>query len=200
MALSFRKQLIADEKYESAGVFDVNNDGVLDIVSGAYWYEGPDFTARHYLGEVLPDGEYFDDFSTIPLDVNGDGYLDFVTGGWWGKLRWGENPGAKGGEWPEHVIAECGNVETTRAWDVDGDGQLEIVPNTPGGPLVVYKLVGPGKFAAHKISGRAAGARPRLRRHHRQRPRRLRPRQRLAGGAGGPLHGRSGSSIRTSTS
>ena len=73
MALSFRKQMIADERYESAGVFDVNNDGILDIVSGRYWYEGPDFQAQHIVGEVKADGEYFDDFSTIPMDINGDG-------------------------------------------------------------------------------------------------------------------------------
>lgn len=158
MPLKFRKVLIADERYESAGVFDVNNDGVLDIVSGAWWYEGPEFKKKHYIGEVKAYGEYFDDFSTIPLDVNGDGYLDYITGGWWGNtLRWRENPGPKEGEWPEHIIAECGNVETTRAWDVDGDGQVEIVPNTPGDPLVVYKLLtdaqgrGTGRFAAHTI-------------------------------------------------
>ena len=39
-----------------------------------------------------------------------------------------------------------GNVETTRAWDVDGDGTLDIVPNNPGHPLKYLKLVGPGKF------------------------------------------------------
>ena len=156
--LKWKKVLIADERYESAGVFDVNNDGILDIVSGAYWYEGPTFKKRHFIGEVQAIGEYYDDFSTIAMDVNGDGYLDFVTGGWWGDtLRWRENPGPKGGQWPEHIIARTGNVETTRAWDVDGDGQLEIVPNCPGGPLVVYKLVldaagkGTGQFAAHKI-------------------------------------------------
>jgi hypothetical protein len=88
------------------------------------------------------------------MDINGDGYLDFVTGGWWGNtIRWRENPGPAGGEWPEHVIAECGNVETTRAWDVDGDGHAEIVPNTPMGPLVVYKLASGdgGRFSSHNI-------------------------------------------------
>ncbi len=164
MPIKFRKVLIADERYESAGVFDVNNDGVPDIVSGAYWYEGPDFKQQHFIGAVKPDGEYYDDFSTIPLDVNGDGYMDFITGGWFGNtIRWRENPGAAGGEWPEHVIAETGNVETTRAWDVDRDGQLEIVPNTPGRPLVVYKLVtnaqgkGTGEFTSHVIFDRAQG-------------------------------------------
>jgi len=164
MPVKFEKRLIADERYESAGVFDVNNDGALDIVSGAYWYEGPEFRKQHFIGEVRAEGEYFDDFSTIPLDVNGDGYMDFITGGWWGNtLRWRENPGPKGGEWAEHIIAECGNVETTRAWDVDGDGQVELVPNTPGGPLVAYKLLtdaagkGTGRFASRTLLGAPQG-------------------------------------------
>jgi len=163
-SLKFRKIQISDERYEAAGAFDVNNDGVLDIVSGAYWYEGPEFKKRHRVGDVPAQDEYFDDFSTIPLDINGDGYTDFITGGWWGKtIRWRENPGTPDKEWSEHVIAECGNVETTRAWDVDGDGIVEIVPNTPGNPLVVYKLAvddrgkGTGTFAAHKIYDKPQG-------------------------------------------
>lgn len=152
MPIHWKKKLIALERFESAGVFDVNGDGQLEIVSGAYWYEKPDVATQHPVGPVAAFGEYYDDFSTIPMDVNGDGRLDFITGGWWGNtLRWRENPGDPKAEWPEHIIAETGNIETTRAWDVDGDGQLEIVPNTPGGPLVVYKRIGPGRFAAHKI-------------------------------------------------
>lgn len=158
MPLHFRRVLIADERYESAGIFDVNNDGILDIVSGAFWYEGPDFRKRHPVGEVQAVGEYFDDFSTIPVDVNGDGRMDFITGGWWGNtLRWRENPGVPGQPWPEHFIAETGNIETTRAWDVDRDGDLEFVPNCPGGPLRVFKLEreaqgrGTGRFSEHTL-------------------------------------------------
>lgn len=164
MPLKFRKIVVSEETYETAGLLDVNGDGVLDIVSGAYWYEGPDFKIRHRIGDVMAEGEYFDDFSTIPMDVNGDGRMDFVTGGWFGcNLRWHENPGGPDQEWAEHIIAECGNVETTRAWDVDGDGLLEIVPNTPPTPLVVYKLVtdengkGTGKFQAHTVCEASQG-------------------------------------------
>ena len=154
----FRQQLIAAESAESVGVFDVNNDGQLDIVSGSYWYEGPGFLKRHFIGQGVRVSEYFDDFSTIPLDVNGDGKIDFITGGWFGKkLQWLENPGNED-EWKIHDIAITGNIECTRAWDVDGDGFVEIVPNTPGSPLIYYALKrdknnkATGEFVATKVA------------------------------------------------
>ncbi|MBD3183389.1 VCBS repeat-containing protein [Candidatus Poribacteria bacterium] len=157
LPVKFKKIFISEHRYESAGVFDVDGDGILDIVSGGYWYQGPDFKNRYTIGDIMTAGEYFDDFSTIPMDVNGDGKMDFITGGFWGNsLRWRENPGDPNAQWPEHIIAECGSVETTRAWDVDDDGHLEVVPNTPGGPLVVYKLVD-GKFEAYKVFDRNQG-------------------------------------------
>lgn len=155
--LHFLKTKIASESYESVGVFDVNGDKIPDIVSGAFWYEGPDYLKRGFIGSDQRYGEYWDDFSTIPLDVNGDGLPDVITGGWFGeRLVWKENPG-NDKEWPVHVIAETGNIETTRAWDIDGDGTLEIVPNTPNDSLVVYRLIkdgqgkDTGKFKAYKI-------------------------------------------------
>ncbi len=162
--LEWKKAKLDDGAFESAGVFDVNNDGILDIVCGGYWYEGPKF-ARHRICDVRKDDEYFDDFSTIPLDVNGDGFLDVITGGYFGAtLQWRENPKGKPVEWKTHVIDDkCGNIETTRAWDVDGDGELEIVPNTPPAPLVFYKLLkdgkgkGTGEFRKYRVSNEASG-------------------------------------------
>ncbi len=164
MPVTFRKVLIADERYESAGVFDVNGDGVLDIVSGGFWYEGPDFRKQHRIGNIMVSGEYYDDFLTVAMDVNGNGRLDIVGGGWFGKtLRWHENPEDLSKDWPVHEIAECGPIETGRAWDVDGDGQLEVVPNTPGGPLVFFKLVldengrGTSEFTKHTVYNERQG-------------------------------------------
>lgn len=138
--IKFRKQFIAAESFESVGAFDVNGDKVPDLVSGNFWYEGPDYLKRHHITDVKRHGEYYDDFATIPMDLNGDGRLDFVTGGWFAEtMRWHENPGADK-PWTEHAIAKTGNIETIRAWDVDGDGSLELVPNTPGKPLAFYKV------------------------------------------------------------
>ncbi len=168
MPLQWKKVWISDETFESAGVWDVNGDGIPDIVSGAFWYQGPDFRKKHFIGEVKSSGEYFDDFSTIAMDISGNGRLDFVTGGWWGEnLRWRECPEDPTQPWPEHIIAHTGNVETTRAWDIDGDGILEIIPNSPPNPEVAYyKLItdadgkGTGEFKkviVHTFEGRNQG-------------------------------------------
>lgn len=141
MAVKFKKQLIDKVPYEAASVFDVNNNGKLDIICGEYWYEAPDWK-KHKICDVQPEGEYYDDFSDIAMDVNGNGYMDIITGGWWGKtLRWRENPMGKPVEWKVHDIDKCGSIETTRAFDIDNDGMLEIIPNTPGMPQAFYKLV-----------------------------------------------------------
>ena len=71
--LKFQKILISARTIQSSGVFDVNNDGHLDIVSGAYWYPGPKFDRKCKIGPPKAEGEYFDDFSTIAIDINGDG-------------------------------------------------------------------------------------------------------------------------------
>jgi hypothetical protein len=159
MPLRFRKVLIADERFESAAFIDVDGNGVLDIVSGEWWYEGPAFKKRHRIGAVRPEGEYFCDFSNIPLDIAGKGRTDYVTGSWWSPLVWRENPGAPDKEWPLHEIDKPGAIERPCAWDVDGDGVVEIVPNCPGSPLAIYKLDrdangrGQGSFTKTVIGG-----------------------------------------------
>jgi len=156
--LKFERVKIGNATYEAVSAFDVNNDGVIDIVSGEYWFAGPDFKEQHKICVLQKAGDYYDDFSDYPMDVDGDGYLDIITGGWWGKtLRWRENPKGRPAFWKVHDIDKCGNIETIRFWDVDGDGQADVVPNLPGASLIVYKLItdnigrGTGKFSKHII-------------------------------------------------
>jgi hypothetical protein len=154
--LAFKKRRISEEKFEACAVFDVNGDGVLDIVSGSYWYEGPDFVKKHFIAEVEALHEYHDDFSDYPLDVDGDGRLDIITGAWWGEtVKWRRNPGATGEAWETFDVDRCGSIETIRCFDIDGCGTVEIFPNTPEAPQAFYKLIkdetgrGTGKF--HKV-------------------------------------------------
>lgn len=152
MAIKFRKKLLDSVAFEASSVFDVNNDGIPDIICGENWYEGPDWK-KHKICEVKPEGEYFNDFSDLPLDVNGDGYLDIVTGAWFeGTLKWRENPKGEPVEWKVIDVDKCGAIETTRLFDIDKCGIPEAIPNTPGAPVVYYKLMtdsrgrGTGKF------------------------------------------------------
>jgi len=161
----FKKvEIDTGHKCEAVGIADVNGDGVLDIVCGTHWFEGPHWK-KHKLREIAYEHEYFDDFGDLPMDVNGNGRPDIISGGWFCKsLSWYENPLAPGlspaqaGDWKGHLIDECGNVETVRLWDVDGDGFPDVVPNCPNSPVVWYSLdrdadgKGKGTFTKHVIS------------------------------------------------
>ncbi len=138
-ALQFDRERIGTATYEASCMCDVNNDGNTDIVSGGFWYPGPDFKQGHKICDILAQDTYYDDFSDYPMDVNGDGYVDIVTGGWWGKtLQWRENPKGQPVEWKTHDIAEVGNIERGSFYDLDGDGFPEALPVTK--PVYIFRL------------------------------------------------------------
>ncbi|HNR30446.1 MAG TPA: VCBS repeat-containing protein [Candidatus Hydrogenedentes bacterium] len=160
--LRFDRERIGTGTYEAAAAFDVNNDGVIDIVSGCYWYAGPDFRTAHTVCDLQPVDTYYDDFSNYPLDVNGDGYLDIVNGAWWGmRLEWRENPKGQAGLWTTHEVAKVGNVERNVFCDFDGDGIPEVFPVTK--PVHIFKLErdadgkGTGKFLQYTIDKGTGG-------------------------------------------
>ena len=162
--VKFRKLAIDPcNKTEACSVFDVNGDGVLDIVCGEYWYEGPDFKTRHKICDITYQHGYMWDFSDYPMDVNGNGRLDIITGSWWGNgIYWRENPGDNG-EWATHRIVECKNVETIRYYDIDNCGTVEIFPNNPTEPPFFLKLIkdkdnkGTGNFEKFVIGEHNSG-------------------------------------------
>src|SRR3954466_10235603 len=71
-------------EFEAAGVFDVDGDGKLDIVSGDTWYRGPDWSPPP-LRNVTRQGTYYNCFATLPMDVNADGKTDYVTVGYFSR-------------------------------------------------------------------------------------------------------------------
>ena len=117
--------------FEAAGAFDVDNDGRLDIVSGDTWYNAPGWTP-YPVRKLEPVGRtYRNCFATLPFDVNGDGLMDFVSVSYFGQdVGWVENPGKKGASWTYHPIDKPGSSEAAVAVDVDGDGKLDVLPNT----------------------------------------------------------------------
>ncbi|MDR2048410.1 MAG: VCBS repeat-containing protein [Treponema sp.] len=162
--IKFTKRAVdLENKCEACSVFDVDNNGIPDIVCGEFWYEGPDFTRKHRICHLKYDGGYVYDFSDCPMDVDGDGWTDIITGNWWDDgLFWRQNPGKAGGEWTTHKIMSLTNIETIHYYDIDGDGQVEIVPNCPGEPAFFVKLIrdkdgkGTGKFEKYVIGGEKA--------------------------------------------
>jgi len=124
-----RHDINPDSTYCACAAVDVNRDGRLDIVCGGWWYEAPTWK-KHLLRDVPMIGGRYDDYSNLPLDVNGDGWIDLVSANYRSEtLFWIENPGKRLGPWPAHVIAKPGPMETARLEDIDGDGQLDVLPN-----------------------------------------------------------------------
>ncbi|WP_435006883.1 FG-GAP repeat domain-containing protein [Tundrisphaera lichenicola] len=121
----------AKSVFEGAAALDADGDGKLDIVSGDTWYNAPDWTP-YPVRKLEPVGRtYRNCFATMPMDVNGDGKMDYVTVSYFGKnVGWVENPGVKGQEWTYHEIDTPGPSEAAVLVDVDGDGQLDVLPNT----------------------------------------------------------------------
>ncbi len=119
----------ANSRFEAAGILDVNRDGVLDIFCGGFWYEAPDWTP-HFVREVREEGGYYYDFANLPLDVDGDGWTDIVNAAWHNKMVfWVRNPGKSNRAWEVFEVDTPGNMETALAYDINGDGQLDILPN-----------------------------------------------------------------------
>jgi len=132
----FRRLELSSTFYaEGASFGDLDGDGDADVVSGPYWYEGPEFERRHELEPPVESDPlaYSDDFFTWVLDVDGDGRRDVFKVGFPGKqARWYRNPGEAGGHWPLHLAFEGVANESPALVDIDGDGRVELVCNHGG--------------------------------------------------------------------
>lgn len=128
----FEKHLLnAQSEFSAATAIDMNQDGRLDIVCGAWWYEAPQWTA-HRFREVEQIRGRYDDYSNLAMDVDHDGDMDIISVNYRSQsLYWCRNPGSEhvGELWESVLIDRPGTSETGRLVDIDGDGELDILPN-----------------------------------------------------------------------
>lgn len=154
---TFKRIPLSDQFWcEGASFADFNRDGVNDIVSGPWWYEGPGFTKRHeiyapkatfqlqlgpmtsvavpgYDGALGSKNTYSDNFFAFPRDFNDDGWMDVLIIGFPGKETvWFENPRSPDKHWTRHVVFTQTDNESPTFADITGDGRPELVCITKG--------------------------------------------------------------------
>lgn len=128
---TFTKQILTNEFIaEGVAVGDVNKDGLLDVLAGAYWFEAPRWTPHEIMKpeKFEYDKGYSDAFISQTMDVNFDGWIDFLRIGFPGKeAYWFENPKDQGGHWKKHLIHDAVGNESAGFFDLDGDGRLDLL-------------------------------------------------------------------------
>jgi len=131
------KKLTLNDKFycEGANFADFNKDGKIDVVSGPWWYEGPDFTKKHEIykptgnqegGSYKADNDYSDNFFAFIRDFNSDGYPDVLVYGFPGKdARIYLNPGKDkiDEHWEVHQVFDQVDNESPQFADITGDGK-----------------------------------------------------------------------------
>ena len=133
---SFKKTQLSDQFFsEGANFGDFNHDGVMDIVSGPYWYAGPKYTERYeyYKAQPFNIAAYSENFFAFSYDVNRDGWTDIIIIGFPGKETWWfDNPHGKSETWQRHVMLPVTDGESPTFTDITGDGVPELICATGG--------------------------------------------------------------------
>jgi hypothetical protein len=136
-SVRFSKRQLFVNPYESTAVADLNKDGHVDIVYGAYWFAGPNFVPHTFRPNHVAT-EYMRANSDHVHDVDKDGWPDVIAGGWGEDgIYWYKNPGKGPQErkapwemhlpWKANLLTKTrGTMEMFALHDFDADGTPEL--------------------------------------------------------------------------
>ena len=132
---SFEKITLTEEFYsEGAAIGDIDNDGNPDIISGPFWYAGPEFRRkqRYVGGQSLSIKGYSQHFFTWTCDLNQDAFLDIITVGMPGEAAyWFENPGEDFDDitnyWTRRELLNEVSNESPAFQNIVGDEKPELI-------------------------------------------------------------------------
>lgn len=125
-----RLQLSEQFYSEGATFADIDGDGAQDVISGPFWYSGPDFRQRHAWtdGAPVPITAYSDHFFAFTGDFNNDQRPDILAIPMPGTpAHWFENPGTPDALWTKHPVLDDVSNESPTMADITGNGRPELV-------------------------------------------------------------------------
>ena len=142
----FEMRRVTDQFYaETAAIGDLNHDGKEDIVSGPFWYEGPDFKIAHEIAAtttLATSSGYPAWGDTTIADYNGDGWPDImsqtIANGF--AINLYLNPKGESRHWEKVVIAPATVSELMPVCDLFKDGKKLPIAIVGGSLLFGGKL------------------------------------------------------------
>ncbi|MFT6807753.1 MAG: hypothetical protein ACJA01_000975 [Saprospiraceae bacterium] len=131
ISIEFTKHAVHEEFIsEGVAVGDVNQDGLKDILAGAYWFEAPDWVSHEIQQPQSFDytAGWSNSFLNFVMDINYDGWVDLIRIDFPGEsVYWYENPKGREQHWKEYVIDTNACNESPMMVDVDDNGRMDLV-------------------------------------------------------------------------
>ncbi len=156
----FRMQRISDFYYGwCAAAADINRDGILDIISGPFYYLGPDYTERREFTTARtysPSNQFSQGMVNFAYDFTGDGWPDILMVDQ-RPIYLYVNPRGESRRWDRYNVVPQASTEIELLKDIDGDGKPEVLFGGDG--ALEYAKPDPenptAKWIVHQISDKS---------------------------------------------